>query len=377
MNSATRLLRRALFACTALSGGAVLNGCATIPDVSVSYRPVKWAVAVTVVHTLTCNRANNLAAIQRGATFLPFYSAAPENAAYRIQLKDLDGFYADSDITFGFTDDGRLKSINQTTMGQGETVLKSGIAALAAISVGPAAAPATAPPAAGVHLFQNNVPQGEVREARASRVCAVIRSNSIVGVDQLPQVSLVQTAVLHAGAMNTRAVPSKDQEKLLQDLKVENLDLSARISAKLGIEELQPISNLKSNVTSREVPLTLQRMVALSAKAEDGQAEATQGLIGSKSLPVPTTETFVLPIPKAALFGKQTFVLSLAESGRISTLGYGRTTGVPGAFNAATAASTAEITEDNAGAAALKAAADLIAQQQRFNTCKLKPTDCK
>lgn len=110
---------------------------------------------------------------------------------------------------------------------------------------------------------------------------------------------------------------------------------------------------------------------------EDGQAEATQGLIGSKSLPVPTTETFVLPIPKAALFGKQTFVLSLAESGRISTLGYGRTTGVPGAFNAATAASTAEITEDNAGAAALKAAADLIAQQQRFNTCKLKPTDCK
>ncbi|SEF25605.1 hypothetical protein ABL840_01685 [Variovorax sp. NFACC27] len=130
--------------------------------------------------------------------------------------------------------------------------------------------------------------------------------------------------------------------------------------------------SLKSNVTSKEVALTLQRMVALSAKAEDAQ-----GPIGTKSAPVPTTDTFVLPIPKAALFGKQTFVLALAESGRVSTLGYGRTTGVPGAFNAATAAATAEITEDNAEAAALKAAADLIAQQQRFNTCKLKPADCK
>jgi len=356
----------------ALSGGAVLTGCATIPDVSVSYRPVKWAVAVTVVHTLTCNRDNNLAAIQRGATFLPIYSAAPENADYRIQLRDLDGFYADSDITLGFTDDGRLKSINQTTMGQGESVLKSGIAALAAISVRPAAAPATAPPAAGVHLFQNNVPQGEVREAKASHVCAVIRSSSIVAHDQLPQVSLVQAAVLRDGAMNVRAEPSKDQEKLIQDLKNAKLDLSASVSATLGTEELQPISNLKSKVTSREVPLTLQRVVALSAKAEDAQ-----GLIGSKSLPAPTMKTFVLPIPKAALFGKQTFVLSLAESGRISTLGYGRTTGVPGGFNAATAVATAEITEDNAEAAALKAAADLIAQQQRFNTCKLKPTDCK
>lgn len=369
---AIRLLSRALIVGTALSGSAVLTGCASIPDVSVSYRPVKWAVAVTVVHTLTCNRDNSLTAIQRGATFLPIYSAAPADPAYQIQLQKLDQFYADSDITLGFTDDGRLKSINQATMGQGETVVKSAIAAVAAISAGPAAAPATAPPAAGVQLFRNNVPLGEVKEAEASRVCAVIRNNSIVALDQLPQISLIQTAVLHAGAMNIPAEPSKDQEKLLHDLKEAKLDLSARVSAVLGTEELQPISNLKSEVTFREVPLTLQRMVALSAKAEDAQ-----GLIGSKSLPTPTTEKFVLPIPKAALFGKQTFVLSLAESGRISTLGYGRNTGVPSAFNAATAAATSEITDDNAEAAALKAAADLIAQQQRFNTCKLKPTDCK
>jgi hypothetical protein len=36
----------------------------------------------------------------------------------------------------------------------------------------------------------------------------------------------------------------------------------------------------------------------------------------------------------------------------------------------------AELTEDNAQAAALKAAADLIAQQ-RHNNCRLKPAECK
>lgn len=372
MISVTALLRRTLSAAAGLFIGAFLAGCAAVPDVSISYRPVKWAVAATVVHTLTCNRDNNLAAIQHGATFLPIYSAAPGDPAYKIQLKDLDRFYADSDITFGFTEDGRLKSINQATMGQGETVVKSAIAAVTAITAVPAAAPATAPPAAGVQLFLNNVPDGEVKAAQPSRVCAIIRNNSIVANDQLPQVSLVQTAVLHVGAMNAQAVPSKDQERLLQQLKEANLDLSARVGATYGAEELQPISNLGSTVTSKEVALTLQRMVALSAKAEDAQ-----GPIGSKSAPVPTTKTFVLPIPKAALFGKQTFVLSLTESGRISTLGYGRTVGVAGAFNAATAAANVEITEDNTEAASLKAAADLIAQQQRFNTCKLKPADCK
>ena len=113
-------------------------------------------------------------------------------------------------------------------------------------------------------------------------------------------------------------------------------------------------------------------MVSLSAAATDAQ-----GPIGSKSVPVPTTTTFAVPIPKAALFGKQTFSLVLAESGRITSLGYGRTAGVPGALGATAAAAGAETTEDNTEAAAMKAASDLIAQQQRYNNCKLKPSECK
>lgn len=352
----------------------ILLGCASVPDVSVSYRPVKWAMSVATVHTLTCSRDNKLVIIQRGATFLPIYSAAPASNDFRVQLNELDRFFADSDVTFVFTDDGRLKAINQSTTGQGETVVKSAIAAAAALAAGspsPAVLP-TAPPAAGIQLFRNNILERELKGPDPTAVCRVVRENSLVVEDQLPQLSLVQSAILNARTLNARAEPSKDQEDLAKKLASLGLDLTSRVTGTLGTDELQPVANLKGTVASNEVPLTLQRMVSFSAKAED-----STGSIGSKSAPVPTTEVFVLPIPKAALFGKQSFQLVLAESGRISTLGYGKAAGGAGALGAAGAVASAEVTEDNAEASALKAASDLIAQQQRYNACKLKPADCK
>lgn len=374
MRVSTSSTHRSLSIASAVLTCTVGLGCASVPDVSVSYRPVKWAMSVAVVHTLTCNRENNLVVIQRGATFVPIYSAAPASKEFRVQLKDLDRFFADSDVTLAFTDDGRLKSINQSTTGQGETVVKSAIAAAAALAAGPLAPAAlpTAPPAPGIQLFRNNILERELKGSDPAAVCKVVRENSLVAADQLPQVSLVQSAILNAATLNARAEPSKDQEALVNRLVSLGLDLTSTVTGILGTDELQPVANLRATVGFDEVPLTLQRMVALSAKAED-----KTGTIGSKSAPVPTTGVFVLPIPKAALFGKQSFQLVLTESGRISTLGYGKSTGVPGAFGAAVAAASAEVTEDNAEAAALKAAADLIAQQQRYNTCKLKPADCK
>ncbi len=349
-------------------------GCASVPDVTVSYRPVKWAMSIAVVHTLTCSRDSKAVIIQRGAAFVPIYSAAPASNDFKLHLNDLDRFFADADITLAFTDDGRLKAINQSTTGQGETVIKSAIAAAAALAAGPLARAAlpTAPPSPGIQLFRNNILERELKGLDPAAICKLIGDNSLVAADQLPQVSLVQSAILSVDTLSARAEPSKDQADLFKKLASLGLDFTSRVAGTLGSDELQPIANLKATVASNEVPLTLQRMVSLSAKVED-----SMGSIGSKSAPVPTNGVFVLPIPKAALFGKQSFQLGLTESGRISTIGYGKSTGVSGAFGAAGAAASAEVTEDNAEAAALKAAADLIAQQQRYNTCKLKPADCK
>jgi len=46
-------------------------------------------------------------------------------------------------------------------------------------------------------------------------------------------------------------------------------------------------------------------------------------------------------------------------------------------MNAIGALAGEQTAEDSAEAAAMKAAADLIAQQARLSGCLLKPTDCK
>ncbi len=362
----------------------VVIGCAAIPNITVSYRPVKSALLVTVAHTVTCNREGTRAIVERGATFLPIYSAARADPRFQLQLKDLDRFYADADMTLALTDDGRLKSINQSTTGQGEAIVKSTVAALATVAAAPAAAPfAAVRPQDGVMLFSENVFKAQAEKAKPSEVCRVVRDWSLAARDKLPQVSVVQTAlivptvgaVVDSKAFKDQVVDaraSKDQEQLLESLKRADLDLSTKVTATFAKEELQPIAEPKVSVASNEVPLTLQRMVALSAAVADAQ-----GPIGSKSIPVPSTDVFVVPIPKAALFGKQSFSLALADSGRIASIGYGRTTGVSSALGAVTAVAGAETTEDNAEVAAMKAAADLIAQQQRYNNCRLNPPDCK
>lgn len=348
---------------------ALLGGCASIPDVTVSYRPVKWAMLVTVVHTVTCNRDRSLAIIERGATFLPIYSAAAADPRFQLRLKDLDRFYADADITLALADDGRLKSINASTTGQGEAVVKGAIAAAATLASVPVAA---AVPVGAVSLFSHNVLQKKLEAVKPDSVCDVVGKWSLTAPEQLPQVSLVQTTVIRGVAGDLPPSPSEDQKPLLERLKKAGLDFTATVSPSFTQDELQPIAKPGEEVASDEIPLRMQRMVTFKAAVKDAQGD-----IGAKSIPVPTGNSFVLPIPKAALFGKQSFSLVVGESGRITSIGYGRMTGVPGALGALTAVAGAETTEDNTQAAAMKAASDLIAQQQRYSNCKLKPTECK
>jgi hypothetical protein len=284
-------------------------------------------------------------------------------------IKDLDRFYADADITVALTDDGRLKSINASTTGQGETVVKSAITAAATLASVPVAAVL---PTGVVSLFNQNILQKQIAEAKPPVVCDVVRRWSLTSPEQLPQISLVQTTVIRGVPSDLAPAPSEDQKPLLEMLRSAGLDFSAAVSSGFLQEELQPVGNPREVVERAEVSLRVQRMVMFKTTVKD-----SQGDIGSKSIPVPTSNTFLLPIPKAALFGKQSFSLVLAESGRISSIGYGRTAGAPGALGALTALAGTEITEDNAQAATMKAASDLIAQQQRYSNCKLKPTDCK
>ena len=385
-------------ACTSTAAAlAVLTaGCAATPDVTVSYKPVAWLVGVSVVDTITCTRDAKQVIVVRGATFTPIYRADANAEPFKLQLKALDRYFADSDLTVNLTDDGRLKSINQSTTGQGEAISKAVVGAVAAIGAATVAAPAlsgpaiaAAPPASrasalGSYSLRNGTLKSMTipSKPRPDVICAVVRDWTAVPPSKgLPQISVVQTKTI--GAAGSVDLNGSDEQAtlLLNELKDAQLDLWASVNSNIvDAEAAQPIANPRNGVGSDEVPLKLQQTGSLSLKAipkERTPKEKEAEPIGSATITVPLLGTFELPIPKAALFGKQSFSLALADSGRITSIGYGSTAGAPGALNALSSVAGVQSAEDSAEAAARQAAADLIAQQSRLSGCLLNHADCK
>jgi hypothetical protein len=129
--------------------------------------------------------------------------------------------------------------------------------------------------------------------------------------------------------------------------------------------------NYVEDEATNVVLLKLQKpgFISLSIRSSRPDKE-----IGSARITVPTGNTYYLPIPKAALFGKQSFTLALSEVGTVTSVFYGKTSGAVGALNAAGAVANMET--DKTQAEKLKAQSDLIAQQQRYVLCTTKPDQC-
>jgi hypothetical protein len=85
---------------------------------------------------------------------------------------------------------------------------------------------------------------------------------------------------------------------------------------------------------------------------------------------------YQLPIPRAAMFGKQVFAASFDEAGSISQVQYAKDTGGAGVLNVLDAAASQLNRTDTEQAAAYKAEADVIAAQQRLVKCKAAPASC-
>ena len=85
---------------------------------------------------------------------------------------------------------------------------------------------------------------------------------------------------------------------------------------------------------------------------------------------------YSMPIPPAAVFGKQVFAAAFDDSGALTSIQYGKETGAGAAVNIAQAAYDGLHTTDTEKAAKLKAEADVIAAQQRLVKCQTTSTGC-
>lgn len=332
-------------ASAAVMAAALAAGCSTLPNVEYSYYLSKMKATISVTEVITCTGGVPAYTITPIAT--TEYSA-DTRTRYPVRIKDIEGsfaLFADSSMNMTFTDDGRLKGINQSTTGQGETFLKAA-AGLATALVAGGGAP--------------------VKSGQAAGGCAAVTS---LGGDK--GVTLLYSAAINSDNLSVAPVLTPEPQSLALYNAVKSvalpLSLGAQIVDKSDAPHAQNIGAINDSVS-----LTLQKTanleVTLFAKGSTYWSEA---------LVVPLKDqTYQLPILKAALFGGQTFILGLNDAGAITSITYGKTQGASGAVNAVSGALGVETSGDAAKAAAIKAQADIIAQTQRLASCKANPAKC-
>lgn len=326
---------------------ACLAGCAHLPDVTVGYYLAKSKVNFKVIRTVACD-ANNNPIVANSTTPTVTHSADPGQFV-PIRLAGLKGTFSDTDLKFEFYEDGRLKSVNATSTGQGEVIFKT-VVTIATAVLALDGSTKTYPQecnfikSAGGGKPLTLTYEGEVDIGRSPNDKQDIPPDTTSGV----------YAIILAKAIGYVCATVEGAE-------------AAKAPATYELQAGDVV------LRARQPGLVRLRVVA------GGMNDCKIDTVWEGKLPVAQFGTvYSLPIPAAASFGKQVFAASFLESGALTSVQYTTNTGAGQVLNLTSSALTALQGETTAQRALdVKAEADLIAQQQRLVQCLADPKTCK
>lgn len=325
----------------------VLAGCAHTPDVTVNYHPAQTKVSVRVLRTIACDAADN--PIIANAITPTAVHFADQSVQHQLALAALKGPFSDSDIKVELTEDGRLKTINATSTGQGETILKSFIT-LASTVVAKTAKTAGSPEACK-----------NVKDFGGSKPLTLIYETEVM----LAGGNLGKAQVIPPDA--TSAGYDAVLKGVLGDVCVTGKKLDA------------PKAPAANGAVDKVILVAARQPGTLALSVTTGVGGCIANPIWAGQVPVAQFGTaYALPIPAPAAFGKQVFAASFSDSGALSSLQYAAVAGEGQAANTFGSLVTALRGDTTAQKLAeVKAEADLIAQQQRLVLCLADRTACK
>lgn len=301
---------------------------------------------MTVTQAVDCNASKTTLIASNSISNAVVYSADHEAKIQEFRIKSPTGALSDTNLTVNLTEDGRLKSINGDSTGQGEAIAKAVITAAVAI-LGGAAPP---PPPAG------QLAECGVVEAWGGGKPVTLTYSQKVGFEpDAPKGPFVLQ-------------PDPASAALYNKLKLRLPTLTLTLAPAVALPE--PV--ILSPGAKPGPKLSLNRTGTVHMEVTSGA-----GAPWTSDAIIPLRDTFDVPLPAGAPFGKVSFALTLADSGAITTLTYGQVSGAAGPANVAAAAATAAKPSSAADRAAqLKAEADEIAQNARVARCRADPTTC-
>jgi hypothetical protein len=327
-----------------------LAGCASMPDATVRYYLAQSKISFKATRTVICDAKETLI-IVNGATSAVAHSA-DRSKQFDIPLAKVGGSLSDGDVKVGLYEDGRLKDINASSTGQGETILKTIVSIVQAASV-------------------VGVIRAEGGKDNAS-VCARIRD--IGGGKPL--------TLTYDGSVDIK-------KELLGKKQVIPVDVASPYATELQpsiggvcafVEEIIPAKKPLAYIGTYENKVTARQPGMVRIKVTAGTVDGCMGddKVWTGELPVAQEGIeYDLPLPKALIFGKQVVVATFADSGALTSVQYISNTGLGQALNVTNAALTAAQNEDAQRLAATRAQADLIVQEQRLAQCLADRALCK
>jgi hypothetical protein len=340
----------------ALAACTLTSACAALPPVAYNYFPSKGAVTIALTQTIDCTTDRTaLMVTQTAPTVTVQYAGDHSQAPWSLPLAVGSSQVADKDMTIGFYDDGRLKSINASATGQGEALLTN-IASFATAAM--AAAAAKAPPggAAPVKLdeCQTVADWGNAKPVTVTYAAAF--------------------ELLASAGKRLQIQPTPDVKPLFDKLNAHGrLGLPEAVFTKTA-QTLAPVAfTARPGHDADNIDLKLQVIQPMQLDIQTNRVS-----IWKADVLAPTLQSYIVPIAKDAWFGKSVFVLALAESGAVTSIEYTRNTGASGPVNGAAALAKAAAPTSTADQLAeLKAKDDLIVEQQRHATCLAHPDQCQ
>jgi hypothetical protein len=339
---------RALAKTLGVASLCLLAGCASTPDVEVTYYLPQAALQTTVIRTINCDAQDNVVMVS--TVIAKVIYSRNETESRTVRIRDADSQWANTEMTFTLLEDGRLAGLNATQAGQGPEILKSAFALAGAVM-------AAADGNAGIVTTE----------------CNFVRS---INKEKGLTLTFIDTEIFGQDVVAKRVIDPIPESGAYYE-KVRN------IMGKVCIEGTKRTLNPKvtrakyhGNFNSAvKIGLIDPAVFDMHVK-QDGDSSCIDPIFSLSPLVPQRGDKFDLPVPKPQAFGKQVFAVTLAESGAITMLKYGKDTGAAGVLNAVADATGTATTTNSEKFLELKAEADIIAQQQRLVRCRTTPTSC-
>lgn len=337
-----------------LAAAATMSGCAIHPKNTYTYFPATSETSVSVVVTIACTADKLSTYIDIGTPTVATSYSADYTRPIPFDTSRLGGAMAEGNVDIVWYEDGRLKSINQASTGQGEEWVKSALSLVAALGGG---APVATPTATC----------DELAKIGGDKPISVTLKNEVTVAAPLDENG-------NKVDLRTPLEPAPSSEALVDRIEAAAPGLIPTLAFRTTDFRELPMPKSDGLSERNAVKLEVNRVAVATVELLAGE----NGFWSGRVL-VPLGKPYeTVWVPEARAFGKNSFGISLGAAGNIESIKYGHTPGGPAAMGSA-----ASVIESRAPptaaqtAAALKAEADVIVQSRRLAACRANRDTCE